>query len=288
MVNRTDQGTIMSDTETDLPVLGVALTLMGIDEMLDWIRDSDRDLELQDFVFAKVLDGDWRGIADRYRTLLDGHGGRIGMHGPFFGFDMAVNDPEVQAVAQKRFLQGLEAAEAVGATQMVVHSPFTFWHHRNFGHQLWLVDQILEACHTNMAPVVKRAEEIGCELVIENIQDVDPLERVRLADSFNSDAVRVSLDTGHAHLTGSMAGAPPVDYYVKAAGKRLHHVHIQDTDGHADRHWLPGDGTIAWPAFFEAIAEHTDKARLIIEVTPARVPGVPDCVRRLQERGLAR
>ncbi len=278
----------MTESAPDLPVLGAALNMTKLHALLAWLRDSDRDVEIQDFGHPKILDGEWRGVANHYRSSFDGHGGRIGIHGPFFGFDIGTTDPEIQAVVQRRFLQGLEAAEAVGATQMVVHSPFTHWHHRNFGHQDWLKEQIFEASHATLGPAVRRAEEIGCELVIENIEDVDPLERVRLVESFDSDAVRVSLDTGHAEVTRSMGGAPPVDYHVKAAGRLLHHVHVQDTDGHADRHWLPGDGAIDWPAFFEALASHTDNPRLIVEVAATRMLDIPECAKRLEARGLAR
>ena len=277
----------MAET-ADLPVLGAALCFERIDPLLGWLRDSDRDIELQDFVEPAVLDGEWRDRVGRYGALLDGHGGRIGIHGPFIGLDIAAGDPDVQAIVRKRLLQGLEICEALGATQMVVHSPFNAWHDHNFAHFEWLKDRLFDACHATLAPVVSRAGEIGCELVIENIMDVDPLERVHLANSFDSDAVRVSLDTGHAHLTRHMNGAPPVDYYVKAAGTLLHHVHLQDTDGHADRHWFPGDGTVPWPAVFEALAGHTANPRLIIEVFPERSPGLPACAKALEAQGLAR
>ncbi|MBR7518030.1 TIM barrel protein, partial [Mycobacterium tuberculosis] len=92
--------------------------------------------------------------------------------------------------------------------------------------------------HATLAPVVARAAETGVELVIENIEDKDPTDRVTLARTFDSPAVRVSLDTGHAHYAHGSTGAPPVDQYVTAAGNMLTHVHIQDADGYADRHWL--------------------------------------------------
>ena len=61
-------------------------------------------------------------------------------------------------------------------------------------------------------------------------------------------------------------GAPPVDYYVDAAGDMLTHVHLQDTDGYADRHWAPGDGTMRWAAVFRALGRLSSNPRLILEV----------------------
>jgi sugar phosphate isomerase/epimerase len=103
-------------------------------------------------------------------------------------------------------------------------------------------------------------------MVLENIEDIDPRLRVALADTFNSPAVAVSIDTGHAHYAHGSTGAPPVDYYVKAAGNRLQHVHLQDADGYADRHWSLGEGNILWPSVFAAITKLESNPRLIIEI----------------------
>ena len=76
----------------------------------------------------------------------------------------------------------------------------------------------------------------------------------------------VSIDTGHANYAHLSTGGPPVDYYVHAAGELLDHVHLQDTDGYADRHWNPGEGNVPWREFFRALARLNGKPRLILEV----------------------
>ncbi|TGQ48799.1 sugar phosphate isomerase/epimerase, partial [Mesorhizobium sp. M1C.F.Ca.ET.212.01.1.1] len=86
-------------------------------------------------------------------------------------------------------------------------------------------EKITEYCHLTLRDAVKRAEDIGCTMVLENIEDKDPHIRVALADSFKSPAVAVSIDTGHAYYAHGSTGAPPVDYFVHAAGNRLQHVH---------------------------------------------------------------
>lgn len=143
-------------------------------------------------------------------------------------------------------------------------------------------EAVVERVHANMGAAARRAEAQGVTIVIENIEEKDPRGRVALAASFDSPAVRVSLDTGYAH---GATGAPPVDRYVRAAGAMLAHVHLQDADGYADRHWPPGRGTICWPAVFEQIALLPETPRLILELRdPAEiVPGAE----RLAELGLA-
>jgi sugar phosphate isomerase/epimerase len=95
---------------------------------------------------------------------------------------------------------------------------------------------------------------------------VDPHARVELAKSFNSESVKVSLDTGHANYAFGSTHGQPVDYYVRAAGDMLAHVHLHDTDGHADRHWAPGEGNIAWMEVFRALSHLTSQPRLILEL----------------------
>lgn len=248
------------------PILGAALSLESLPAHREWLLAQQRDLELQDFFRADVLDGDWRDVAGRIRTLLDGFEGRLGIHGPFWGFKIDSHDPLIRKAVTTRLLQGLEAAEAVGATQMVIHSPFSTWDHNNLDLYPGNREAVLERVRLTLSEVVRRADEIGCELVLENIEDKNPRERVWLARALESKYVRVSLDTGHAFYAHVSTGAPPVDYYVDAAGDLLTHVHLQDTDGYADRHWAPGDGAIRWATVFRALGRLNSKPRLILEL----------------------
>ncbi|MCL6707995.1 sugar phosphate isomerase/epimerase [Pseudomonas sp. R2.Fl] len=251
---------------TNLPILGAAMTLKSLATHRDWLLEHQRDLELQDFVEADVLNGDWSPLVARARSLLDGHTGRVGIHGPFWGFVLDTEDPDVRAVVSKRLDQGLSVCEALGATHMVIHSPFTTWSYNHIMNERDEFDAIIERCHLSLGAAVKRAEEIGCTLVIENIEDKDPAHRLALADSLNSPAVALSVDTGHAHYAHGSTGAPPVDHYIRIAGNRLQHVHLQDADGYADRHWSLGEGNILWHSVFAALSELTSNPRLIIEL----------------------
>ncbi|MCZ8183855.1 MAG: sugar phosphate isomerase/epimerase [Beijerinckiaceae bacterium] len=257
--------TVPVPTSPDLPLLGAALSRRTLPLHRQWLLDHQRDLEIQDFIEHALLDGDAEAVADEIAGMLDGYRGRLGLHGPFWGFRISTEDPLVRAVVQKRFLQGLAVAERLGATQMVIHSPFTTWDFNNLdafpGAEARLVERVAEC----LAPVIVRARDIGCELVIENIEDKDPSARVRLAEVLG-EPVRVSLDTGHAHYAHISTGAPPVDVYVHKAGPALAHVHLQDMDGYADRHWHPGEGSVNWPAIFRALAVASSAARLILEV----------------------
>lgn len=269
-----------------LPRLGAALKLKSFPSVQSWMREHDRALEIQDFITQESVEQDRADLLAAYKPLLNGYKGEIGIHGPFFGLDISNPDSEIRKVIVKRFLQGLEVAEALSATHMVIHSPFTFWHTLNFENYQWLRQAIFDASVECLAPVVARAQEIGCTLMLENIDDVDPLIRVELVRQIGSDYLKTSIDTGHAQLVNGQCKAPPVTDFISVAGDTLGHIHLQDADGYADRHWHPGEGTLPWPAIFNAIEAVDANPRLIIEVSN-HLHLLPQTVAALEARGLA-
>lgn len=272
----------------DLPLLGAAMANETLETLQHFIVEENRDLEIQDFIDCDLLNGDWKSVADRTRSLLTGYNGRLGIHGPFWGLSIASPDSEMRALNRRKHLQGIEVCEYLGASQMVIHSPYTTWSYNNFDNSpnRREYDRLLENCHDTMDEVVRRAEACGVTMVIENIEDIDPDIRCALADSFNSPAMAVSIDTGHAHYAHGTNGAPPVDYYVRRAANRLQHIHLQDAEGYADRHWSIGEGTIRWQAVFRALAEFNSQPRLILELRDKT--GILPSVAYLHSLGLAR
>lgn len=269
-----------------MPRLGVAVEYHYFETLGDWIFEHNRAVEIQDFAMSVLQASDTKLLVEKYSKLLSGYMGDIGIHGPFIGFDIASGDAEIRAVVKKRLLQGLDVAEALNATHMVIHSPFNQWLTQNIWNFEWLRPQIFESALDSLAPAVKRAEDIGCMLVLENINDVVPSDRRMLAQAVDSPNFKLSVDTGHAHLVHGSNGAPPVDYFLKDAGEMLAHVHLQDADGYADRHWIPGEGSILWTSVFDAIAAMEKQPHLIIEVFN-NIHRIPDAVRAFEARGLA-
>jgi len=270
---------------TSLPVLGAAMPLDVVETHRDWLIAEQRDLELQDFISADVLNGDYAPLVDRALKLLDGYSGRLGIHGPFWGLSLANPDPDMRSLVTKRMEQGLAVCEALGATQMVIHSPYSTWMYNNLDNFPDARQNVVDLVHDTLDPVISHAENANIQMVLENIEDKDPDARCELARSFDSTAVQVSIDTGHAHYAHGTTGAPPVDYFVHRAGNLLHHIHLQDADGYADRHWAIGKGTVNWPAVFGALARLESKPRLIMELRDKA--GILPSADYLKELGLA-
>lgn len=268
-----------------LLTVGAAMPSTKLPDFINWLNESSRDLELQDPVNVEILDGDWQSHAAQIKSILDGYTGRIGVHGPFISLTLAAHDPKIRAVVSGRMLQSLDFCAEIGATHMVVHSPTNFLGTPFLPHTDTMDQEyVLDALHETLKDVLPKAAQIGCTLVMENIFDQDPGFWVTMVKSFNSDHLRCSVDTGHAHIN-HMRGAPPVDYWLREAGPLLDHVHIQDTDGHSDRHWLPGEGTIRWASVFRELEKIEQKPRLLLEL--ADVDRTIEAAAWLKSQGLA-
>jgi sugar phosphate isomerase/epimerase len=275
-----------ADLVANPPLIGAALLIEDLPTYAGWVLSGQRDLEIQDPYLPAFLDGDWRALVREARAMLDGYTGRLGIHGPFFGIDIAVTDPKLRQVMVERLCQGVEIAQALGGSHMVVHSPFDFFGHAQVCHTPAMgLDYEIGNVQETLASVVELAEQAGVTLVIENIRDANTTPLRALVSSFKSEFVRMSLDTGHAYIW-QRNGGPPPDQWVRDAGALLAHVHVQDTDDLWDRHWAPGAGNINWAALFAALGELTQPPRLVLEMR--RRADVARGAAWLTARGLAR
>lgn len=251
---------------SDLPLLGAAMTVAELATYQDLILSENRDLEIQDFCRPGIFNGDWRATADRAKELLQGYTGRLGIHGPFWGITIANPDPDFRVLTRKKMMEALDAAEHIGATQMVIHSPYSCWSAHNNDYIGTEDARTLAWAHDTLDEVIARAETMDCMLVIENIDDIRPDDRMAMVREFNSSHVKLSVDTGHAMYAHGTNGAPAVDFYVMRAGNHLGHVHLQDADGYADRHWQIGRGQVPWHAIFKSLKAIESNPRLILEL----------------------
>jgi len=108
-------------------------------------------------------------------------------------------------------------------------------------------------------------ERIGVTYLIENQPMNCPLghDTVRLSKAVlavGSPAIRMCLDTGHAHMTGDLVAA------VKGALPAIAYFHIHDNDAKVDDHRMPGDGTVDWTAFGELLRTSGSTATCMLEV----------------------
>ncbi|PNY81446.1 sugar phosphate isomerase/epimerase family protein [Deinococcus koreensis] len=254
----------------DLTRLGLAVRQPELERHLDWLVQGSRDIELQDLCESvELLEGDWPVVARRQAALLSAHRGRVGVHAPFWNMQLDALDPQVRRVVQGRYRQGLDFAQEVGGQWLVIHSPFSFWGHPVAQHRRTLPQEIGLAQLT-LEPVLARAAELGITVVIENILDRDPAPLMALVAAFESPHVRLSVDTGHAHV-GAQQGGLSAQGWLSQTQALLGHVHLQDNDGSADEHLAPGEGTLHWPGVLRSLRQTTTDPYLVVEVMPHQV-----------------
>lgn len=274
-----------ADCEPILPVAGVAMGSEDLPLQIGWLLEHERDVEIQDATTPGMLDGDWQQTADYINSLLAGYPGRIGIHAPFWDINLMARDPRVRTVVISRLLESVRFAEAIGATHMVAHSPFNFFGNPHLVHSPANgLDEEIAIVQETLAPVLPRLERMGGTLVIETIYDRHPRPLLSLVDAIDSDSVRLSLDVGHAYIS-HLQGGPTPDEWVREVGSLLAHVHLQDTDGHLDRHWPPGQGNVNWFALFEALAALDEMPRLIVEMRESS--DIKPAVQWLSDQGFA-
>jgi len=278
--------TLQSDAA--LLVIGAAMRLHELPDFVGWLASGQRDLEIQDPCYAGFLDGDWQPLAEQGRARLEtaGYAGRLGIHAAYDGIAVATIDDRIRAVFIERYQQSLAFGKVLGATHMVVHSPFLYLGQAfvAFGSAR---DRrgVIDSAHATLEPVLTTAQALGCQLVVENCYDSNPYPLLELVRSFDTEWLRMSLDVGHAFITQQFGGPTP-DQWVTEAGDLLAHVHLQDNDGFADRHWGLGEGNINWRAFFRTLTTLSHKPRLVLELND--VAETWSSMAYLEANGLAR
>ena len=269
-----------------LPVLGAAMPSSKLADYRDWLLENQRDLEIQDAAEPSFLDSDWQPVVKAIRAQLEGHTGRVGIHGPFWGIPIAAIDRKVREAVKERLKQALDFCAELGATHMVVHSPLDFLGTPYAPLARYGTINLLDVIHATLDEAAAYAASIQCALVIETIYDRDPAAWIDMVKSFDSEYVRASVDVGHVFINHKL-GAPPPDYWIRTAGAWLGHVHLQDSDGYADRHWVPGDGDINFKAIFEALGTLDQNPRLMIEVVD-KGGSILKAAQWLEQQGIAR
>lgn len=105
--------------------------------------------------------------------------------------------------------------------------------------------------------IVAEAEARGIAVAVENTRKTAYLD-LALAE-IDSPALGWCFDSSHQRLWGD-------DGLLRRHGARLLAVHLADNDGRADRHWLPGDGVIDWPATLRDFPRETFTGPVTLEV----------------------
>ena len=199
---------------------------------------------------ARLFDpADPRGGEAVLARMLKASGVRVAsVHCPFGShLDLSSPDAAVLHAGRQTLDEALDLAERLGAGIVVVHSsaePIT---------DSERADRI-ERIQQSLLAVVDRCDRAGLRIAIELLprtcigNTVGELEQILAG--LPGETVGVCLDVNH--MMARHAELPAV---VRRLGSRLLTLHLSDYDGVDEKHWMPGEGVIDWPAFIGALRD---------------------------------
>ncbi|GMW03525.1 MAG: hypothetical protein AMXMBFR84_46590 [Candidatus Hydrogenedentota bacterium] len=201
-------------------------------------REAGIGCEVQCFMLPEHLSGDVMAAARRFKKRLQDLKGTIGFHGAFIDTVHYSTDPEIAAVARRRYHQAFELAELFEARYIVFHSQY------NPSIKVPIYPRLYHEQSLRFWPeFIALAERKNIPIYLENMFDDSPQPVSALAKEFDSPHLKLCLDVAHAEIFSDIDFGAWVDAY----GPHLRHVHINDCMGELDDHLGLGQGVLDIP-----------------------------------------
>ena len=220
--------------------------LLPFDALRRVCAETGAGIELIDFSVADNLDNLDRTLAAVRRALeAFDRPPALTVHGPFLDLNPATWDSCVCRCTARRFGQACDAALALGARKLVLHT--SFYPHANF----------IQGWPERAAAFFIRflEEHPDMPIAMENLFDPLPGPLLEVWERVNHPLFSLCLDIGHAHCYSRV----PVVEWARALRPALGHVHIHDNRGfdpladNPDSHLALGDGTLPLAPLFAVL-----------------------------------
>lgn len=188
------------------------------------------------------------------------------LHAPFSGLDIASLDGGERENSLELIKKSMEFCSEIEGKIVIIHPCST---EISGDYQNYL--RAKNKTEESLCTLATLAEELEIKLAVENLPNIggwsfgtDVSQLSKLVSNINNPYLGLCLDTGH-----SFVGKEDVDLSknVLECGMNLIALHIQDTDGKKDRHWLPGQGIINWAQFMKDLASIDYKGVLTLEIS---------------------
>ena len=187
--------------------------------------------------------------------LLAERGRTITLHGPFMDLAPGGMDEQVRRVSALRLDRTLDLVPFFRARSIVFHAGYDdrrYKAHR----QEWLSRSL-----ATWGPIIRRAEEIGVVIHLENVYEQAPEMILSLIEAIDSENLGFCLDVGHMNAFGDA----PLREWLDALGPHLREVHLHDNDGHNDLHGPLGSGTVPFEELFRHLSNASIKPVITLE-----------------------
>jgi sugar phosphate isomerase/epimerase len=239
-------------------------------------NDLEVDLSIACRLGAEVLEilPDWRAFPDPgpLRDRVDELGLKIhSAHGCWGGqcirayrVDLGSTDSRTWTESVEDLRRCVDWLQEAGGSCLVVHpgglsDPADLFNRR-------------EALARGLLRLAVHARGTGVTLCVENMPPgVSPGSRmsdlVSLVKEVDRPELALALDTGHAHISGTVAGE------TLSAGNGLRTTHVHDNDARQDVHLPPGLGSIDWGEWVASL-----------DTIEYRGPILLECIKSLREK----
>lgn len=234
-------------------------------------------LELQSYGLEGVASPEaWARKLDRHREIARRFTGRKVVHGPFLGLVYFYRDHLLKDAVQQRLDRTFEVVRELAPATLVLHTNWKLDHGALDLNDVWLAE-----CARFWQGEIRRYEEIGVTVALENLLEPDPDLMVACCDRVASERFGLCLDAGHVNVWSEL----PHSEWVARMGRRLVHVHLHDNDGTADQHRPPGQGTVDVDALFEALDRHLERVTVSLELEAPAAEKVRALEQLIERRG---
>jgi sugar phosphate isomerase/epimerase len=218
---------------------------------------NDLGIELMAFAYPDTLDGDWRGVVERYKTLLQPVRGMITMHGPFMDMASGSPDAQINEVCKGRFRHALRIAHDLGAQIVVLHANFIAAIHTEEYRSGWQKRNV-----AFWGDIADYAQQLNVTVAVENMWEFDPDIIGDVLKTVDHPNLRACLDVGHAHLYSKV----PFTEWLDSLAPYLVHMHMNNNDGVTDFHRGLGRGVLDYPMLLSKIRTLPNPPSITLEM----------------------
>lgn len=185
------------------------------------------------------------------------------MHGPCSSdtLDYAAVDESERVVAIDLLAVTARAAGQLEIPFVVVHPHLADETRYGPSGKSQVLTQLRQTVEERLPDFIAAHTAIALENLPHGPAGLDISDLVAICEEFDSPALGICLDTGHARLEGLQPAEA-----VRACGQWLTCLHVHDNFGQSDQHLLPFDGNCDWSGFVATLRTVGYSGTLNLEV----------------------
>jgi len=169
-------------------------------------------------------------------------------HGPAHDIDITSVNPGIRQESLKQSKDAIQMAQFLGSEIIVIHMgsyyPGDKKGTENGKDRLYKsLEYLLPYAEENKVTIALENYPVGENAIFKTPEDV-----LNILRDFDSEYLKLTLDIGHANLTN----ISPIEY-IKILKDEIVHLHLNDNFGKEDKHLVPGEGEINYPAIFKQL-----------------------------------